>query len=140
MNLQELFDYDYWANNQWLPVAEAMNQTHVIAHILFSSQVWLARVKHVEADLREDLPLDVRCQESAAMWKALLSDVDLTQRILYTRFDGESHTDTVEEIAQHVINHGTYHRGQLRGIAEERGVEFPETDLIKYIRLLKSPK
>ncbi len=40
----------------------------------------------------------------------------------------------VSEITEHVINHGTYHRGHLRGLAEAEGISFPDTDLIVYLR------
>jgi uncharacterized damage-inducible protein DinB len=42
---------------------------------------------------------------------------------------------TIGEIAHHVINHGTYHRGHLRGLCDAAEfTEFPDTDLIKFYR------
>ena len=134
MNIQELFDYDLWATKRWIPAAEAMGETHLLAHILASSQVWLGRCKHEEPDSREDLGLDVRLEQSHAAWQAFLENANLQDKVFYTNTRGESFTNTIEEIVQHVINHGTYHRGHLRGIAEERRVDFPETDLILFIR------
>jgi len=134
MNIREMFDYDLWAQKRWVPVADAMGENHVLAHMLVSSQVWLARCRHVETDLRDDLPLVIRMEENHAAWQAFLEIADVSEQVFYTNSRGESYTNTVEEIAQHVINHGTYHRGQLRGIAQEKRVDFPETDLIAFLR------
>jgi uncharacterized damage-inducible protein DinB len=44
----------------------------------------------------------------------------------------------VSDIAAHVVNHGTYHRGQLRERAEADGLDdFPETDLILFFRQIE---
>lgn len=46
----------------------------------------------------------------------------------------------LSEVAHHVFNHGTYHRGHLRGLADAAGFEdFPETDLIRFYREKASP-
>ena len=37
---------------------------------------------------------------------------------------------TPREVLQHLVNHSTYHRGQIALQLKERGVEYPETDLI----------
>ena len=37
---------------------------------------------------------------------------------------------TPREVLQHVVNHSTYHRGQIARLLKERGVDYPETDLI----------
>jgi uncharacterized damage-inducible protein DinB len=36
------------------------------------------------------------------------------------------------EILRHVVNHGTYHRGQVATLLKLHGVDFPETDYISW--------
>ncbi|MFX6823282.1 DinB family protein [Acinetobacter baumannii] len=56
--------------------------------------------------------------------------------LTFKRFNGEEVTSTVESIVLHVANHGTYHRGELRGLCRAAGWEdFPETDFFLWDRL-----
>ena len=36
------------------------------------------------------------------------------------------------EVLRHVVNHGTYHRGQVAALLKLHGVDFPETDYISW--------
>ena len=36
------------------------------------------------------------------------------------------------EVLRHVVNHGTYHRGQVAALLKVHGVDFPETDYISW--------
>jgi uncharacterized damage-inducible protein DinB len=47
---------------------------------------------------------------------------------------GEPFLQPNHEVVRHVINHGTYHRGQLRMLAELDGIAWPETDMIFFFR------
>ena len=59
----------------------------------------------------------------------------LSGRYHYTNLRGEPFDDTYEETLFHVVNHGTYHRGQLIMMLREAGVtSLPGTDLIHYLR------
>src|SRR5690349_8885314 len=59
----------------------------------------------------------------------------LTSRYRYTNLRGEPCDDTYEETLFHVVNHGTYHRGQLIMMLREVGItSLPGTDLIHYLR------
>ncbi len=65
----------------------------------------------------------------------------LQQRIDYKNTAGKDFSNTVEEIIYHVVNHGTFHRGQIVTMLRANGwTEKPEnevltsTDLITYLR------
>ncbi len=36
------------------------------------------------------------------------------------------------EVLRHVVNHGTYHRGQVAALLKLHGIDFPETDYISW--------
>ena len=54
---------------------------------------------------------------------------------------GKAYSNTVEEIIYHVVNHGTFHRGQIVTMLRSNGIdklagseELSSTDLISYLR------
>lgn len=137
--LQEAFDYDLWANAKWLECLPHLGNhraraEEILSHILKAQHIWLTRSLSNEevADLPDDLVTGFN--QLNAAWKEFIGISDPTAFVSYTNFSGESFFRMVEEIARHVINHGTYHRGHLRGLAEASGFEgFPETDFIRFL-------
>ncbi len=137
-HLLELFAYDRWANALWIDylsgresTAEEMEQ---MAHLLGSQRMWITRVGGVsptEFVLPE--PTLATLDELNQRWRSALTERELGEVINYKRTTGEALSLTLKQIASHVINHGTYHRGVLRGIAllEDRW-DFPDTDLANF--------
>lgn len=137
--LQEGFDYDLWANQRWLGAIPELpfgpRAKEILTHSLRAQNIWLERCISEE----EVKPLSDNLSEEAVRlceaWKELIRICDPGAFVSYTNSRGESFFNTIEHIARHVINHGTYHRGQLRGLAEAAGTDgFPETDMILFIR------
>ena len=65
----------------------------------------------------------------------------LSTTISYTTMGGKPYSNTVEEIIYHVVNHGTFHRGQIITMLRANGItkfadneELSSTDLITYLR------
>jgi uncharacterized damage-inducible protein DinB len=61
--------------------------------------------------------------------------------IEYKNTSGKAYSNTVEEIIYHVVNHGTFHRGQIVTMLRANGMtnlgvneEGSSTDLITYLR------
>ena len=53
----------------------------------------------------------------------------------YTRPDGSAAAFPLAHMIQHLVNHGSYHRGQLTMMLRLLGAAPPEsTDLIRYYR------
>ena len=132
--LSSMFEYDQWANLKWMGPAHETGQESVMLHIVDAEIIWLSRIEGTPRwqPTLEDYPMHV--QRSTRNWKRMLMGADLQAVVSYTNFQGEQHENSICEITSHVINHGTYHRGHLRGIAGERGLPFPETDYIAYLR------
>lgn len=132
--LSSLFDYDRWANLQWVAPANAMAQQSILLHIVEAQVIWLTRIEGTPPWQPTLDEFAIHLDRSIGRWKRFLLGADLGALISYTTSRGDHYDSQVSEIVRHVINHGTYHRGQLRGIAGERGVEFPETDYIHFMR------
>ena len=134
-DLIERFEYDLWANLQWLEaipnMPDSTRAVQVIAHVAWAEEIWLHRLvpnwSHPGGELHELLTT------VSAGWRELVSSSDLDHVVDYKNTKGVPNRRALGAIASHVVNHGTYHRGQLRGIAEAQGFEgFPETDLIGF--------
>ena len=58
--------------------------------------------------------------------------------IRYKNLKGNEFEDPVEPILYHIVNHGSYHRGQITTMLRELGVtDLASTDIILYWRSLK---
>lgn len=137
--LIEGFAHDLWANLQWADTLAGFGMHRdaaekVLWHVHRAQLSWLERCR---GDESPEPPTELRAalEASTAQWQEFLAISDPGAFVSYTTRTGESHFNTVEQIARHVLNHGTYHRGQLRGLAMAEGFEdTPETDLIVYYR------
>lgn len=130
-----MFDFDRWANLRWHKPASELGCGPILIHILQAQIIWLSRVegRPVWTPTLDNFVADV--DQSARAWQRLLLSADLNQVIHYTTSRDEPFENTIGEIARHVLNHGTFHRGELRGRAGAAGLEtFEETDYILYCR------
>lgn len=158
--IENLFDYNAWANGKILdalsgiPEAdylEDMKSSHgglhgTMVHIVFAQHVWLLHwtgkpVDAAFAAAREAVSLgDVQ-----RFWREIedatrsflnerLRDSLVGQSFELKTSKGESYSHTYGESMQHLINHSTYHRGQMAGLMRQRGVRPPSTDYIRFAR------
>lgn len=138
-----LFGYDRWANERWIAFARRRKWSAgnaVIEHIVRASEVWLARIYREEPSDVSTSTLEMRLAACHVRWIDTLRELGCAKVIRYTNSLGERYESCVGDIAAHVVNHGTYHRGQLRERAGADGLEdFPETDLILFLREFTAP-
>lgn len=136
--LTEGFRYDLWANRIWLSHLGAFKNMNrpleILEHIHGAQVIWLIRCGVEFGDSKKDMSLADLFADSTEIWIQFLKDRELDEPLTYNR-EGVDYTHTLGEIAMHVINHGTYHRGHLRGLAEGDGyIDFPDTDFALYLR------
>jgi uncharacterized damage-inducible protein DinB len=65
---------------------------------------------------------------------SLQSDQDLVKSLTYKDLKGNSYTQPLIQTIQQVLNHATYHRGQVVTMLRQLGVKPVNTDLITYYR------
>lgn len=136
--LLELQDYDLWANRRWFGALSGMPDPgiarQIFAHILVCQHKWLSVVISEEESGALSENLEEEMNRLYAAWREVLQHGDPNAYASMER-EGVTYFHMVSEIAHHVFNHGTYHRGHLRGLADAVGFEeFPETDLIRWFR------
>lgn len=138
-DLLERLDYDLWANRKWWSTLgkfkDLAKAQATLEHILMAQRVWLSRLGVEVSQAQENLGMDDVMAFVNQAWRMVITDGSMDLPVAYQNFNGLEFTNTVAQIASHVINHGSYHRGQLRGQAQAEGMEaFPETDLILFYR------
>ena len=111
----------------------------LLAHIVAAGWLWHDRV----AGLPQRCPVwpdwdveELRPQLDPLRdgWLGVLQRTDPAVVIAYTNSRGESFRSTFDEIATHLMLHGSYHRGQIAAALKAAGIEPPYTDYIHAVR------
>ena len=132
------FAFDAWANRQWWEYIQNKSlddpDRTIFAHMLAAQKIWSLRV---EGAPPSSMPIVVPSLENILElnqeWITHLKARSDDPLIHYKRLDGTPQHLRLGQIARHVIDHGTYHRGELRGLCRARNSEdFPETGLALY--------
>jgi uncharacterized damage-inducible protein DinB len=156
--VQEMFAYGTWANRLVFEAASTLSEEQLrqsvassfpsvggtLAHIVGAEWVWLRRwlgespsafpdwvAMPALADLMARL--SALEQERAAYVRGL-SDADLGRAISYRTLSGQASSDPLDNLIRHVVNHSTYHRGQVATQLRQLGLTPPGTDLILFLR------
>lgn len=143
--LQTLFAYNQHANQQVIRALQQYGVTHgkplaLYSHILNAHHTWIARIHANPATYGiwqthawpELATLD---QANHQQTTVLLQEPHrLDDRIAYTNSSGQSFTNSLQDILWHIVNHSTYHRGQIAAALRALGYDPPATDYIFYRR------
>jgi uncharacterized damage-inducible protein DinB len=63
-----------------------------------------------------------------------LGDADLDRMVSYRDTAGTPFTTPLSQMLRHVVNHSSYHRGQVVTMLRQLGAAAPATDLIVFCR------
>jgi uncharacterized damage-inducible protein DinB len=156
--IKKLFAYNAWANNQVfealskIPESEYLRDLKsghaslggMMVHLIGAEKIWLSRlVGRPETSLigLQDAPtlklLKRTWEDVAARMARLLAkrdDRSLQREVAYTTTDGAEFSNSSQQILQHVVNHSSYHRGQIAAMMRQVGAEPANTDLIAFFR------
>jgi uncharacterized damage-inducible protein DinB len=119
-----------------------------LAHIVGAEWVWLRRwlgesPTNVPAWVPNPNLADLKAQLAAVeaereAFLAGLSDSELERVVPYRTLAGQPCSDPLGNLIRHVVNHSTYHRGQVATQLRQLGLKPPTTDLIVYLRQVRS--
>ena len=160
MNRQDiefLYRYDRWANNLVFGCASKLTAEQFIrdlqsshrsvrdtlAHILAAEWIWLQRwlgisprslydptefpdIASLSGKLREVEQDQIKCIAS-------LTDESLGAVIAYTNTKGERWEYPLGRQMQHLVNHSSYHRGQVTTMLRQLGAEAVSVDLLYFL-------
>lgn len=119
-----------------------------LVHLYRADAIWMDRLIGLATDSLDKFSAP---EDSAAFrekWTALLDryvdwgealpEQDWSKLISYRNTKGEPLDNTVWQIVLHLVNHGSYHRGQVITMMRQAGAKPASTDLIQYYRTVKA--
>ena len=156
--LRELFAYNYWARDRQIEACAALSQEQferamgnsfssvrdTLAHLVGVEWLWLERWNgRMPAGLlpANDFPTLISIRQCWAeignkllTFAANLKVEDLARVHGIRTTKGEPYSHPLWEMMQHLVNHGTYHRGQVTTMLRQLGAQPVATDLIAFYR------
>lgn len=156
--IRALFDYNTWANHRELDAAVQLSPEQFIkplgssfssvrdtlVHVCGAEWIWherfegraptaipdLASIQTVEALRTHWLPQEA----SLLAFVQKLTKADLDRVIEYKTLNFGVYSNPLWQSMQHVVNHGTYHRGQITTMLRQLGAKPILTDLMHFYR------
>jgi len=158
--MRTLYDYNAWANHRQLESASQLTTEQftrplgssfgsvrdTLAHIYGAEWIWLERF---QGRSPSSLPEAAQFQDLAGLrgrWTELegrllgfvhgLTRADLERQLEYKTLKFGVYKNPLWQSMQHLVNHGTYHRGQVTTLLRQLGAEPISTDLMHFYREL----
>ena len=168
-DISDLYAYNDWANERVRTSIGVLTQEAyerelsasfgsvkgTVVHLVSAQWAWLKRWKGQlpQQPLSDELfesPELANCRwaevdQDLANYVAALDGQELQQTITYTRLKGKSISNLLWQAMLHVVNHSSYHRGQIASLLRQVQSTPQSTDLIRYYyekdkSMLSSPK
>lgn len=152
----DLLSYHYWANlkllehihhleeNIFLQQVESVfaSISETFFHIYQVDQLWLKRCNPVLSIKNEKLyrfKNETIAEENfkelqVAVLQYLNDHYEDGAEISYQNSTGAILKNNMNEIIHHIVNHGTYHRGNIAAMIRQLGLSGISTDYIQYLR------
>lgn len=152
-----LYDYNSWANRRVLDACAELTPEQftrnlgssypsvrdTLTHIMFVEWLWLERW-HGRSPTGPPSGEFPDLASIRARWQTIESDLlkfvravsasDLERVVTYRNTKGNPFLSPMWQMLQHVVNHGTYHRGQVTTMLRQLDATPVATDLIAFYR------
>lgn len=153
-----LYDYNAWANRRAMDASEALTHEQftkpmgssfgsvrdTLAHICAAEWIWLERFQGRSpsalpsaGEFESVASLREKWSEQEARLLAFvgkLTQEDLDRVLEYNTLKFGVYRNPLWQSMQHVVNHGTYHRGQVTTMLRQLGATPILTDLMHFYR------
>lgn len=158
-HLSQYAAYNLWANQlmiDWLLSKDpaimekevnssfpTINKT--LSHIWVAEHVWMCRIEYIawknltsrhDGQNTKQITDDIILSSTYYIDKLhAMDESELLKSIEYKLLSGDTGKSSIFNIIHHVMNHSTYHRGQLVTMGRELGIsDPPKTDFIEFGR------
>lgn len=159
-DIQVLYEYNRWANARILAAVSALDAEQfnrdlagshrsvreTLVHILSGEWIWLMRWqrKSPQAMLAPaDFPTLaclrakwVEVENEQMKFVRGVTEVSLKKMSAYENTLGETWRYPLQHMMQHLVNHSTYHRGQVVAMLRQLGAEAPATDFLIFLDMM----
>jgi uncharacterized damage-inducible protein DinB len=157
--LKQYAAYNAWANLKLceaiLSLSPELQQKEVVSsfpnlhltvlHMWDASSIWWQRMKMQENVVAPSINFRGSTQEAVhglqqqdrlwEEWVANANDMSLEHVFKYYKTKSEYYKQPVHQVVMQVMNHGTYHRGQIVMMLRQLGfLKIPQTDFVVWCR------
>ena len=156
-DIQFLYEYNRWANARILDAVSRLTAEQfttdvassfrsvrdTLTHILSAEWIWLRRWKGTSPAAMlnpAEFPNPAALRDKWAEVEAeqmdfvqSLTEEALPSLLAYTNTKGERWEYPLVQMMQHVVNHSSYHRGQITAFLRQLGAEAVGTDLLMFM-------
>lgn len=156
IDIERLFEYNRWANARVLTAVSRLpaeqftkdlsnsfpSVRDTLVHMVWAEWIWLMRWLGESPKIKfdpADFPTIARLKEK---WReieigqvdfiATLTDESLAKVIAYINTKDEEWKYPLGQMMQHVVNHASYHRGQITTMLRQLGEEGVGTDFLLF--------
>jgi uncharacterized damage-inducible protein DinB len=158
-DIKSLLDYHYWARDRVLAAVDALSAADftaprgssfasirdTLAHTYFAEWAWYSRWLGESPSRMPDLDRFADVDALRAAWRSLehevralvepMTDADLQRVTGYRLFSGIEAASPMWQMLQHVVNHASYHRGQVTTMLRQAGAQPAKSmDMIAFYR------
>ncbi len=156
--IHELFLYNQWANRRSQGACEALSPEQftrnlgssfpsvrdTLAHIVRGEWIWLGRLRGQSdpplppgSEFPDLAAVRARLEELDSALLQFVSELNaagLERIVEYKSLAGEKFADPLTPLLQHLVDHGTYHRGQVATLLRQLGVKPASTGFVVFLR------
>jgi uncharacterized damage-inducible protein DinB len=149
-DLRALVDYHYWANNRLLEAVECLTPEQftrriessfpsvrdTLLHLCGADWIWVSRWEGESPTAMPDTSGFTNLAAIRTAWRdqerrvravlEMLGEGGVQRTLQYRTMDGRPFEQPFYQMLQHVVNHGSYHRGQVTMMLRQLGVAPPK--------------
>lgn len=157
-DIKELFDYNTWATQRVFGPVCALSPEEfqrdlkssfpsireTLLHFISAEWIWLSRWNGVSPSKAPETWDTSTAASLRSVWEEVnrdlnqyiskLTEADLNKVLSYRNIKGDPFSNRLPHMMRHVVNHSTYHRGQITTMLRQLGKDAVSTDLIIYYR------
>lgn len=140
----DLLDYNYQMNHKLIQLfienesKTDARTTSLLNHILNAQQVWNSRILGQNPfgvwQINPTNQLEEINQNVYQTSLEIVQNIPLDKTIFYKNTQGKHFSNSVCDVILHIVNHATYHRGQIATAFRLQGIEPLVTDYIFHRR------
>lgn len=154
--VRALYDFNRWANGRVLEAADKLSPEQftkdlknsfpsvrdTLVHIMAAEWIWLERWRGTSPKAllnASEFPtvstIRTRWGEVEREQREFISGVteeSLKRVVAYINLKGDPYKYPLWQLLQHLVNHSTYHRGQVTTMLRQLGAQPVETDFLVY--------